>query len=134
MQGAGARRARASLPPLFGPPVFDPPVFDHVRILPSGRRILGELRPARQTGRTVGSPVLSGLVTGSLTRNFLSGANSLRPDRPMGMLMRTALLLPLTLLAPAPAFAANAVALDNSVFVRSEEHKSELQSLMRISY
>src|SRR3546814_2716243 len=33
------------------------------------------------------------------------------------MLMRTALLLPLTLLAPAPAFAANAVALDNSVFV-----------------
>src|SRR3546814_3446564 len=35
----------------------------------------------------------------------------------MGMLMRTALLLPLTLLAPAPAFAANAVALDNSVFV-----------------
>src|SRR3546814_8739811 len=92
MQGAGARRARASLPPLFGPPVFDPPVFDHVRILPSGRRILGELRPARQTGRTVGSPVLSGLVTGSLTRNFLSGAN------------------------------------------RSEEHTSELQSLMRISY
>src|SRR3546814_19984594 len=35
----------------------------------------------------------------------------------MGMLMRTALLLPLTLRAPAPAFAANAVALDNSVFV-----------------
>src|SRR3546814_6656548 len=80
----------------------------------------------------------------------------------MGMLMRTALLLPLTLLAPAPAFAANAVALDNSVFVervttdaagrqrvrleeprevapgdrlvRSEEHTSELQSLMRTSY
>src|SRR3546814_6536997 len=99
MQGAGARRARASLPPLFGPPVFDPPVFAHARILPSARRLLGQLRPARQTGRPFGSPALSGLVTGPLTSNFLSGANSLRPDRPLGMLMRPALLLPPPLLS-----------------------------------
>src|SRR3546814_14547120 len=104
MQGAGARRARASLPPLFGPPVFDPPVFDHVRILPSGRRILGELRPARQTGRTVGSPLLSGLVTGSLTSIFLSCANILLPDTPFVLLFRTPFLFPLPLLPPSFSF------------------------------
>src|SRR3546814_2946270 len=93
------------------------------------------------------------LVTGVLTRIFLLGARCLRPYSAIGMLMRTACLLPLALLAPGHAFAADAVALDNSVFVervttdasgkqrvlleeprRSEEHTSELQSLMRISY
>src|SRR3546814_13571293 len=57
------------------------------------------------------------LVTGVLTRIFLLGARCLRPYSAIGMLMRTACLLPLALLAPGHAFAADAVALDNSVFV-----------------
>src|SRR3546814_4745488 len=67
--------------------------------------------------------------------------NSRERETPMNAPLRTCHLLLTALLASAPAFASDdarchvgAYRLDDGAIVRSEEHTSELESLMRISY